>query len=84
MPESFLANEIDRYIVWPGQALAYLTGKRELLGLREEAERSLGGIFSLPQFHAAVLDHGSLPMPVLRQSLRFWMRARRAKRGATG
>ena len=42
MPESFLANEIDRYVVWPGQALAYLTGKRELLGLREEAEQSLG------------------------------------------
>jgi uncharacterized protein (DUF885 family) len=73
MPEAFLANEIDRYIVWPGQALAYLTGKRELLRLREEAEGSLGDVFSLPQFHAAVLDHGSLPMPVLRQSLRFWM-----------
>jgi uncharacterized protein (DUF885 family) len=53
VPESFLANEIDRYIVWPDQALAYLTGKRELLRLREEAERFLGGDFSLPQFHAA-------------------------------
>jgi uncharacterized protein (DUF885 family) len=73
MPEAFLANEIDRYIVWPGQALAYLTGKREVLRLREEAERSLGSAFSLPQFHAAVLDHGSLPMPVLEQSLRSWM-----------
>jgi uncharacterized protein (DUF885 family) len=73
MPEAFLANEIDRYIVWPGQALAYLTGKREVLRLREEAERSLGSAFSLPQFHAAVLDHGSLPMMVLEQSLRFWM-----------
>ena len=72
MPEPFLANEIDRYIIMPGQALAYLTGKLELLRLREQAQRSLGDGFTLPAFHAAVLDQGSLPLPMLRRSLEFW------------
>jgi uncharacterized protein (DUF885 family) len=78
MPEAFLANEIDRYIVWPGQALAYLTGKREILRLREEARNRLGDRFSLPDFHAAVLDHGSLPLPVLARCVDRWSAARAA------
>ena len=72
MPEAFLANEIDRYIIWPGQALAYLTGKLEIARLRDEAQRALGPGFDLTQFHAAVLDHGSLPMPVLERVVREW------------
>ena len=72
VPPEFLAAEVDRYIVMPGQALSYLTGKLELLRLRAEAERLAGASFSLPAFHAAVLDHGSLPMPVLRDSIRAW------------
>ena len=75
MPESFLANEIDRYMVVPGQALAYLIGKRELLRLREEASSRLGPRFTLPRFHAAVLDSGSLPMPVLKDKIRRWQGA---------
>ena len=71
-PESFLANEIDRYIVFPGQALSYLTGKRELLRLRDDASRQLGARFTLPEFHAVVLDSGSLPMPVLQDKIRRW------------
>ena len=73
LPAEFLAAEVDRYIVMPGQALAYLTGKIEILRLRGEAQRRLGGSFSLPAFHAAVLDHGSLPMPVLQSSIRAWI-----------
>lgn len=73
MPEEFLGAEIDRYIVMPGQALSYLTGKLELLRLRDEAREKLGPAFVLPSFHAAVLDHGSLPMPVLRSSIQGWM-----------
>jgi uncharacterized protein (DUF885 family) len=72
MPIDFLANEVDRYIIWPGQALAYLTGKLEILRLRDEARRGLGGGFALPDFHGAVLDSGSLPMPVLEEKIRFW------------
>ena len=73
MPREFLAAEIDRYIVMPGQALAYLTGKLEILRIREDARRRLGPAFSLPAFHAAVLDHGSLPMPVLAASITGWL-----------
>ena len=73
MPREFLADEIDRYVVMPGQALAYLTGKLEILRIREEARRRLGPAFSLPAFHAAILDHGSLPMPVLHRSIGGWL-----------
>jgi uncharacterized protein (DUF885 family) len=73
MPPEFMASEIDRYIVMPGQALAYLTGKLEIERLRDEARRRLGAEFSLPAFHAAVLDHGSLPMPTLARSIGAWL-----------
>ena len=73
MPREFLAAEIDRYIVMPGQALAYLTGKLEILKIREQARQQLGPAFSLPAFHGAVLDHGSLPMPTLARSITAWL-----------
>jgi uncharacterized protein (DUF885 family) len=73
MPREFLADEIDRYVVMPGQALAYLTGKLQILRIREEARQRLGPAFSLPAFHAAILDHGSLPMPVLARSIGGWL-----------
>jgi uncharacterized protein (DUF885 family) len=59
--------------VMPGQALAYLTGKLEIIRLRDEARRRLGSGFSLPAFHAAVLDNGSLPMPTLARSITAWL-----------
>ena len=76
MPEAFLANEIDRYIVMPGQALSYLIGKREILRMRDDARGQLGARFALPDFHAVVLDSGSLPMLVLEERLRRWAEAR--------
>ena len=76
LPPEFIVSEIDRYIAVPGQALAYLTGKLEILRLRGEAERRLGSAFSLPEFHAAILDHGSLPMPVLQRSVESWIESR--------
>jgi uncharacterized protein (DUF885 family) len=72
MPVEFLGNEIDRYIAMPGQALAYLTGRLELLRLRDEARATMGEAFTLPGFHAAVLDRGSLPLPVLARSVQAW------------
>ena len=72
MPEPFLANEIDRYIVMPAQALSYMIGKRELVRMRDDASRRLGSRFALPEFHAVVLDSGSLPMPVLEDKVRRW------------
>jgi uncharacterized protein (DUF885 family) len=73
LPEQFLADETDRYIAWPGQALAYLTGQREILRLREDATARLGAGFDLPSFHATILDHGSLPMPVLAEAVAAWI-----------
>jgi uncharacterized protein (DUF885 family) len=73
MPREVLAAEIDRYVAMPGQALAYLTGKLEILRIRGDAEGRLGAAFSLPAFHAAVLDHGSLPMPALARSIAGWL-----------
>jgi uncharacterized protein (DUF885 family) len=82
MPAEFMAAEIDRYIVMPGQALAYLTGKLEIERLRADARRRLGPAFSLPAFHAAVLDHGSLPMPTLSGSIAAWLDAQSAAEAA--
>jgi len=79
MPPEFMAAEIDRYIVMPGQALCYLTGKLEIERLREEARQRLGPAFSLAGFHAAVLDHGSLPMPTLARSIATWLDSQRAR-----
>ncbi len=81
MPREFMAAEIDRYIVMPGQALAYLTGKLEIERLRHEARHRLGPAFSLPAFHAAVLDHGSLPMPTLSRSIAAWLDAQSPAEG---
>jgi uncharacterized protein (DUF885 family) len=72
LPEGFLFDEIDRYIAWPGQALAYLVGQRELLRLRDMARGALGADFDLPRFHAVVLDSGRLPMTVLADVVRRW------------
>ena len=68
-----MAAEIDRYIAMPGQALGYLVGQREILRLRDHARARLGTAFDLRDFHAAVLDHGSLPLPVLSQVVEAWV-----------
>ena len=73
MPAEFMASEADRYIVMPGQALAYLTGKLEIVRLRDQARSRLGARFSLPEFHSEVLDQGSLPLPVLDRSIGAWV-----------
>jgi uncharacterized protein (DUF885 family) len=73
MPEPFMAAEIDRYIAMPGQALGYLVGQREILRLRDHARARLGAAWDLRDFHAAVLDHGSLPLPVLSQVVEAWV-----------
>ena len=58
-------NEVDRYIAWPGQALAYVTGKREIVRLRERAQHELGPRFDLRRFHHAVLGNGAIPLSLL-------------------
>jgi uncharacterized protein (DUF885 family) len=67
--ENNIANEVDRYIAWPGQALAYKLGQLELLRLRAEARDRLGTKFDIRAFHDAVLDGGALPLPALREAV---------------
>jgi uncharacterized protein (DUF885 family) len=59
-------NEIDRYIVWPGQALSYKVGQREIEALRRDAETRLGERFDRRAFHDALLAHAAVPMSTLR------------------
>ena len=65
-------NEIDRYIAWPGQALAYVTGKREIVRLRERARDALGPQFDLRRFHHAVLRNGAIPLTLLDDEIERW------------
>jgi uncharacterized protein (DUF885 family) len=67
--ENNIGNEVDRYIAWPGQALAYKLGQLELLRLRAEAGDRLGDRFDIRVFHDAVLEGGALPLPALREAV---------------
>src|SRR5438876_3150325 len=64
-----ITNEVDRYLVWPGQALAYKIGQLEIRRLRTDAEARLGGRFDIRDFHDAVLGHGPLPLGTLREAV---------------
>src|SRR5437899_1831205 len=77
-PEREIVVEIDRYIVSPGQALAYKIGQRKFLELRERAARELGARFDLRAFHDAVLAEGSLPLDVLEARIDGWIAQRKA------
>ena len=70
--EANVNNEIDRYIAWPGQALAYMVGRREIRRLREAAEYQLGARFDIRAFHQAVLGSGAVPLGVLDQLVTRW------------
>ena len=62
-----IVNEVDRYITWPGQALAYKTGQLEMIRLRQEAKGRLGAKFDIRQFHNVLLGNGALPLEALRR-----------------
>jgi uncharacterized protein (DUF885 family) len=75
--EARATNQIQRYMVWPAQALAYKTGSLKILALRERAKAELGDKFSLPQFHEVVVGAGTLPLPVLEARVDRWIEASR-------
>jgi uncharacterized protein (DUF885 family) len=67
------ASEVDRYFSNPSQALGYLLGKRKLLELRERSQQALGARFDLRDFHAVVIDSGTMPLAVLEQRVDAWI-----------
>jgi uncharacterized protein (DUF885 family) len=73
--DAHVRNEVDRYIAWPGQALAYVTGRREIVRLRERATRTLGPRFDLRRFHHAVLRNGAVPLTLLDAEIERWTAA---------
>ncbi|HVA54244.1 MAG TPA: DUF885 domain-containing protein, partial [Gammaproteobacteria bacterium] len=66
-------TEVDRYIAWPGQALSYMIGEIDIQNLRKQAEQALGPKFDIKAFHAAVLEHGNLPLTVLNKVVDQWI-----------
>ncbi len=63
------ASEVERYVVYPGQACAYMLGQLKIVELREKARKAMGDRFSLRAYHTAVLNTGSVPLPVLEQQI---------------
>ena len=68
-----IENEVDRYIAWPGQALAYKIGQLKILELRERAETELGDKYDIKDFHDEVLKRGSLPLDLLEYYIDEWI-----------
>ena len=66
-------NEIDRYIGWPGQALAYKIGQLKMLELRENAEIALGTAFDIRSFHDHLLGAGAIPLDALEVRMDTWL-----------
>ncbi|HEY1501669.1 MAG TPA: DUF885 domain-containing protein [Acidobacteriaceae bacterium] len=73
MDDTNIASEVDRYIAWPGQALAYKMGQLKILELRARAKKELGAKFDIRSFHDAVLGQGPLPLDVLDAQITKWI-----------
>jgi len=78
MADTDVIAEVERYIVWPGQALGYKIGELAISGMRADAQRELGERFDLRRWHGMILRGGSLPMNVLAGRNRRWIEAQRA------
>jgi uncharacterized protein (DUF885 family) len=80
MAESDVTAEVERYIVWPGQALGYKLGQLHISSLRAKAESQLGQAFDVREFHSQILRDGAVPMDVLTAKIDRWIEAKRPPR----
>jgi len=78
-----IVNEVDRYIAWPGQALAYKIGQLKITELREHARQELGADFDIREFHDVVLGSGPLPLDILEHNVNRWIVDRKARMGTS-
>jgi uncharacterized protein (DUF885 family) len=81
MPMHDIRAEVDRYIGWPGQALAYKTGELKIRELRSEAEKRLGEKFDVRAFHDVVLGAGAVPLGMLEHNVRSWIEETKSQVG---
>ena len=70
-----ITSEVDRYISWPGQALAYKTGELKIRELRARAEQALGNEFDIRAFHDKLLENGAIPLSLLESIMDEWIAA---------
>jgi len=84
MAKSDVIAEIERYVVWPGQACAYKIGMKTILELREKAQSELGKRFDIKEFHAVILETGAMPLWLLRSNVESWIAQKTGKSGVAG
>ena len=77
MTEAEVTREIERYVVWPGQATAYKVGQLSMLRLRAMAENQLGDAFDIREFHEMILMNGAMPLEILEESVESWIEAQK-------
>jgi uncharacterized protein (DUF885 family) len=79
MTEAEVTREIERYVVWPGQATSYKVGQLAMLRMRDEGQQAPGARFDLRGFHEVILMNGSMPLAVLEEVVRKWIKTQLAK-----
>jgi uncharacterized protein (DUF885 family) len=81
--DALAQTEADRYIAWPGQALAYKMGQLTILKLRDEAKRQLGEKFDIKAFHDEILNGGAMPLDLLQERVENWIQNQAAQNQQT-